>query len=166
VARAALAAAERVLPFLHASAHQPKGPRVGAKQSFQGGQSTASPAYVDPIETGARWLLTDHYSVRRVVDADGDAVGGISDISYSAFGKFTSTATPETLNTIVGYTGQVFDLEMGLHYFKARYYDPASGRFLSEDPSGFASGNANRYRYVGNNPINATGLAGRCALQR
>ncbi|MBY0516246.1 MAG: RHS repeat-associated core domain-containing protein [Bacteriovoracaceae bacterium] len=36
---------------------------------------------------------------------------------------------------------------------RARYYDPSSGRFLSEDPIGFLGGDYNLYRYVGNNPI-------------
>jgi RHS repeat-associated protein len=41
--------------------------------------------------------------------------------------------------------------ETGLYYYRARYYDPAAGRFLSEDPIGFAGG-VNAYRYVGNLP--------------
>ncbi|MBI4237964.1 MAG: RHS repeat-associated core domain-containing protein [Deltaproteobacteria bacterium] len=41
----------------------------------------------------------------------------------------------------------------GLYYYRARYYDPSLGRFLTEDPIGLASGDAHRYRYVGNNPL-------------
>ncbi|MBI3377385.1 MAG: transglycosylase SLT domain-containing protein [Nitrospirae bacterium] len=37
---------------------------------------------------------------------------------------------------------------------EARWYDPESGRFLSEDPIGFEGGDVNLYRYVGNNPVN------------
>ncbi len=37
---------------------------------------------------------------------------------------------------------------------EARWYDPESGRFLSEDPIGFEGGDMNLYRYVGNNPVN------------
>jgi len=36
---------------------------------------------------------------------------------------------------------------------RARYYDPDVGRFISEDPIGFAGGDVNLYAYVGNNPI-------------
>jgi RHS repeat-associated protein len=36
---------------------------------------------------------------------------------------------------------------------RARYYDPSTGRFLSEDPIGFNGGDFNLYRYVGNNPV-------------
>jgi uncharacterized protein RhaS with RHS repeats len=35
-------------------------------------------------------------------------------------------------------------------------FDSATGRFLSEDPTGFAGGQANLYVYVGNDPINFT----------
>ena len=34
------------------------------------------------------------------------------------------------------YTGREFDTETSLYYYRSRYYDPAQGRFLSEDPYG------------------------------
>ena len=51
------------------------------------------------------------------------------------------------------FTGREWDPETGLHYYRARYYDPKSGRFLSEDPIGFQGG-INFYAYVDNNPVN------------
>ena len=60
------------------------------------------------------------------------------------------------------YTGQEFDLETGLYFYDARYYDPDTGRFLAEDPLAFAGGDANLYRYAGNNPVtfvDPTGLS-------
>jgi RHS repeat-associated protein len=39
-------------------------------------------------------------------------------------------------------------------YYRARYYDPLVGRFWSEDPLRFFSGDANFYAYVEQNPIN------------
>lgn len=59
-------------------------------------------------------------------------------------------------------TGREWDKETGLYYYRARYYDPMEGRFLSKDPESFAGGDANLYGYVLNNPINytdSTGLA-------
>ena len=38
--------------------------------------------------------------------------------------------------------------------FPNYYYNPDTGRFLSEDPIRFNGGDANLYRYVGNNSIN------------
>ncbi|MDD5035616.1 MAG: DNA/RNA non-specific endonuclease [Methylococcaceae bacterium] len=51
-----------------------------------------------------------------------------------------------------GYTGREPDAS-GLMYYRARYYDPGIGRFISRDPIGLAGG-INRYAYVGSNPIN------------
>jgi hypothetical protein len=45
-------------------------------------------------------------------------------------------------------------------YYRARWYDVQQSRFLSEDPIGFASGDANFYAYVSNNPINAIDPSG------
>jgi RHS repeat-associated protein len=41
----------------------------------------------------------------------------------------------------------------GLYYYRARYYHPGLGRFISEDPIGYAGGDINLYGYVGNSPI-------------
>jgi RHS repeat-associated protein len=40
-------------------------------------------------------------------------------------------------------------------YYRARYYDATTGRFIGEDPIRFRAG-VNSYRYVANNPINRT----------
>ena len=45
------------------------------------------------------------------------------------------------------------DTERANNYYRARYYDPKIGRFISEDPIQWAGGN-NFYAYVENNPIN------------
>lgn len=44
-------------------------------------------------------------------------------------------------------------------YYRARYYDPRIGRFISEDPSGDQDG-PNRYSYVHDNPVNAVDPSG------
>ncbi len=36
---------------------------------------------------------------------------------------------------------------------RARYYDPAVGRFISEDPLGFDGGDVNLYGYASNSPM-------------
>ncbi len=56
--------------------------------------------------------------------------------------------TGDTGNSLAA---QKFDVEGGLYYYRARYYDTNSGRFLSEDPIGF-SGGINFYEYAGNAP--------------
>ncbi|NEZ55017.1 RHS repeat-associated core domain-containing protein, partial [Adonisia turfae] len=49
-------------------------------------------------------------------------------------------------------------------YYRARYYDPVVGRFISEDPLSFNAGDANLYRYVFNSPTNYTDPSGEAAL--
>jgi len=51
------------------------------------------------------------------------------------------------------FTGREYDPETGLYYYRARYYSPQLGRFISEDPLGFDGGDVNFYGYVGNDPV-------------
>jgi RHS repeat-associated protein len=54
------------------------------------------------------------------------------------------------------YTGREAETDLGLYYYRARFYDPTLGRFISQDPLGFAGGDINLYRYLVNNPLTAT----------
>lgn len=51
------------------------------------------------------------------------------------------------------YTGRDYDPETGLRYYRGRYYDGGTGKFINEDPIGFAGG-ANFYAYAGSSPTN------------
>ncbi len=53
----------------------------------------------------------------------------------------------------------------GFYYMRARYYDPQVGRFISEDPIGFAGEDVNLYAYVSNNPILLIDPWGLCSKQ-
>lgn len=53
---------------------------------------------------------------------------------------------------------------MGCHPLRARYFDPANGSFVGEDPLGFGAGDANLYRYVFNSPTNYTDPSGEVAV--
>ncbi len=69
----------------------------------------------------------------------------------------------QTLNPY-SYTARENDTNE-LYYYRARYYDPSLKTFISQDPIGYASGDYNWYRYVGNNPvsfIDPLGLAKAC----
>jgi RHS repeat-associated protein len=70
--------------------------------------------------------------------------------TYDSFGKLTASAG--SLANPFQYTGRESDPETGLYYYRARYYDPAAGRFLSEDSIEF-NGGMNLYRFVGNSPL-------------
>jgi RHS repeat-associated protein len=51
------------------------------------------------------------------------------------------------------FTGRAYDAETGLYYYRARYYDYATARFLQADAAGYTDG-LSLYAYVGNNPTN------------
>ena len=51
-----------------------------------------------------------------------------------------------------GFTGKDWDEDVGLYYYNARWYDPAVGRFISED-SVSDPNNPNEFVYCANNPI-------------
>jgi RHS repeat-associated protein len=83
---------------------------------------------------------------------------------YRAFGSSTQTlGTDATPFNWVGRQGYYGDSETGLYQLGngTRYYDPQTAQFLSKDPIGFASGDANLRRYVGNNPVKASDPSGR-----
>lgn len=80
--------------------------------------------------------------------------------SYDAFGMVSSTA-PEFVNSYA-YTGREWDREIGLYYYRARYFDPMEGRFVGTDPLHFFGGGVNLYTYVQNQPINFFDPFGLC----
>jgi RHS repeat-associated protein len=61
------------------------------------------------------------------------------------------------------FTGQRWEASLGLYDYRARFYDPALGRFLQPDPLVPEPGNPqalNRYAYVNNNPLKYTDPGG------
>jgi YD repeat-containing protein len=52
--------------------------------------------------------------------------------SYDSYGNMLES--PGTVEQPYTYTGREFDTESGLYYYRARNYDPTTGRFLQEDP--------------------------------
>src|SRR5437899_8257916 len=83
-----------------------------------------------------------------------DGLGSVTSLSSGA-GSLTQTYTFDSFGKQAGssgslvnpfqYTGREADSETGLYYYRARYYDPSTGRFLSEDPMRYAGGNINCY---------------------
>jgi RHS repeat-associated protein len=99
---------------------------------------------------GTAWYLTDHLgTVRDLAGAGGEL---IDHIDYDSFGSVV-VETQAAYGDRFKFTGREFDAETGLYYYRARFYDPALGRFLSQDPIGIAAGDPNLYRYVNNRPV-------------
>jgi RHS repeat-associated protein len=81
-----------------------------------------------------------------------DAMGHVAwSARYDSFG--TATIELERVPQPLRLPGQYWDAETGLHYNRARYYDPALGVYLSRDPDAQVAG-PNQYAYVDGDPIN------------
>lgn len=90
-------------------------------------------------------------SVRALSDESGNLA---HQFRYSAFGELLTGDPGPAANPFL-YVGRQFDGETGFYFFRARYYDPGSGRFLQADPfPGIPQvpGTFNRYVYAANNP--------------
>lgn len=101
------------------------------------------------ITNQGRWnyFIQDHLgSTVGVTDGTGNVV---ATNSYDSFGNPSNSS----FSTRYQFTGREFDSFSGLQYSRARFYDPQIGRFISEDPIGFAGGDVNLYGYVRNNPL-------------
>ena len=61
------------------------------------------------------------------------------------------------------FTGREWEASIGLYDYRARHYDPTTGRFINEDSWGISAGDPNFYRYVGNNPTDFIDPSGHVA---
>jgi RHS repeat-associated protein len=97
-----------------------------------------------------------------VVDIQNWASGALVDhISYT--GNGVRTDSNAGVGDGYGYTGAWSDSNTGLQLNGRRWYDPKQGRWISEDPIGFAGGLSNLYGYVANDPTNGTDPSGLAA---
>ena len=101
-------------------------------------------------------------SVMEITDAN---QAGVVSYRYTPYGEVTITRGgvaqgADPLGQYWGYTGRFSDEETELWYYRARYYDGATGRFLQRDSASYAAG-PNLYCYVDSRPIargDASGL--------
>jgi RHS repeat-associated protein len=69
--------------------------------------------------------------------------------TYDSFGN--QTASSGSIVNRFQYSAREFDPETNLYFYRARYYDPSIGRFISEDP---IRDRTSAYAYVRNRPLN------------
>ncbi len=75
-----------------------------------------------------------------------DEAGAVqTEYTYAPFGA--TTVSGQTSTNPHQFTGREAD-GTGLYYYRARYYHPTLGRFVSEDPLGFVGDDTNLYAYV------------------
>ncbi len=121
-----------------------------------GPASTTRSAKPAPLEKKAITLyyLADHLgSATALTNKQGHL---LEQISYDSYGNSTGSAS-----TRYDYTGRERDSLTGLLHYRARWYDPQLGRFISEDPIGLAGG-INSFAYVRNNPARFSDPSGLC----
>jgi RHS repeat-associated protein len=137
------------------------------------------------IGCAAASSYTKYYSaLGRVIASRTGTIGGSSSLSFYAADRLGSTSTlisgadgsiestikywpfgsvRSTTNSVPerAYTGQqqepIASSNLGLYYYKARFYSTGIGRFISADPTGDT---LNRYSYVSNNPLRFTDPSG------
>jgi RHS repeat-associated protein len=118
-------------------------------------QITVSGRQVDKV----RWFAKDQQgSIRAVYSQNGswsDALNATrASVEYDAFGNLTFGTS--SLRRF-GFTGQQRDVESGMWFYKARYYDASTGKFISDDP---IRQGTNVSAYVFNNPVNLNDPSG------
>ncbi len=102
------------------------------------------------------WYQNDHLGTPHSLT---DSLGNlVYSCRYNAYGKLQKETQHRQeefgvrVETNLRFQGQYWDEETGLHYNFNRYYDPALGRYLTQDPIKLGGG-LNSYQYVGGNPV-------------
>lgn len=101
--------------------------------------------------------IKDHLgSVVALVDATGTNM--LESYEYDAWGNVTvytngAVAAKSKVGNRFLFQGREYSWKTKLYYFRARWYDPTTGRWLSNDPVGI-SGGLNQYVFAANNPAN------------
>ncbi len=132
------------------------------------GTIVASKRFEGQAETGQDPYAEDYFfyrydirgSVTTIVDGEGAVV---KSYDYDEFG--VTTASGEAFFNEVTFTGSISDAS-GLLYMNARYYNPATARFLSQDSytgSAFDPWTQHLYAYCNNNPVNMIDPTGHVA---
>ena len=104
-------------------------------------------------------IHVDHLGTPQVLTDDSGAIAW--EAHYRPFGDAITTGS---LTFNLRFPGQYHDGETGLHYNWHRYYDPATGRYLTSDPIGLEGG-LNPYLYAEANPYRYGDINGLWALE-
>jgi RHS repeat-associated protein len=97
---------------------------------------------------------TDQLGTTRVL---ADGIGSVrGTFTYDPYGNLT--ASSGSYSTPFGYSGEYRDAETGFIHLRARYYDPLTGQFITQDPA--IATTRQPYSYVKSNPLNATDPSG------
>ena len=115
--------------------------------------------------TQTYYYVKDHLgSVLALTDSSGSIV---ESYQYDAWGNtsvFDGSGNPLQQSQIgnrFAWQGREIYWATRLYYFRARWYDPVTARWLSNDPIGISDG-LNQYVFCDNNPVNFVDPLGLC----
>lgn len=119
--------------------------------------------------TNTYYFLKDHLgSTLALTDASGNIV---ESYRYDAWGRVLGVygangaqMDESAVGNRILWQGREYSFKTGLYYFRARWYDPVTGRFISKDPSGIVNG-LNEYVALNNNPVNFADPTGEAAIE-
>ena len=114
--------------------------------------------------TDTQWLLYDGHGSTRQLLSDAGSVA--AQYNYDAYGVSTAPL-PSPPDTTLLYAGEQYDPVLEQYYLRARYYNPATGRFNRPDP--FAGINhdpqsLHKYAYAHCDPVNNVDPSGEMTL--
>ena len=146
--------------------YERKGSQI-TKYYMAGAARVAMRKYTIPQSMTVEYMLGDHLGSTSITTDSNGAM--VSEMRYKPWGELRYTWTDAPANTSPAYeltryqyTGQYsYDVEFGLKYYGARFYDSAVGRFVSADsiiPGGIHG--YDRYAYAANNPVRNTDPSG------
>src|SRR5437773_1396068 len=129
------------------------GSRVAEYTYYPGADNPESVRRHDRGDTTYYYVSDESRNIVGLLKRTASGIVIANSYSYDPFGVLESS-TGSVLNSL-RFAGREYDSETGLYYFRARYYDPAVGRFVSEDPIGLGGG-INQYAYASNDPVNGS----------
>jgi RHS repeat-associated protein len=138
---------------LHLSRHQTTPSPPPLSSSFRSSKlQTSNPSY----------HRNQQYSIIGLTNAAGTLVERYSYTAYGTLGIYDASGTVRTTSTYANrytYTGREYDPDLNLYHFRARWYDPATGGFISRDPLGYVDGMSLYRGYLDLNKQDPTGLS-------
>ncbi len=100
------------------------------------------------------------YSIVGLTNAAGTLVERYTYSAYGTLGIYAANGTVRTSSTYANrytYTGREWDADLRLYHFRARWYDPATGGFVTRDPLGYVDGMSLYRGYFGVREVDPSG---------
>jgi RHS repeat-associated protein len=100
------------------------------------------------------------YSIVGLTNAAGTLVERYTYSAYGTLGIYAANGTVRTSSTYANrytYTGREWDADLRLYHFRTRWYDPATGGFISRDPLGYVDGMSLYRGYFGVKGVDPSG---------